>query len=211
MSVSILNQRSVADGRIDADVYCTSKDTKPTGMFVTGVPCLEVDTGSIVFYDQGAEGWFDPKNGTVPDVTISFDMNGHGTQVSAITSTWGTAATAPTAPSQTGYTFGGWYVDPDCTVAWTWTDLVVNTMTLYAKWTLVEYTITYSGMSGATNSPNNPAKFTIEDEVVFEPATKEGYTFDGWFTSNSYTTEMTGIPKGTHANKTAYAKFTQEE
>ena len=209
--ISIVNQKSVSDGRIYADVFGTSQDTVPTGVFCTGSKMTEVDTGKYYYYDQGAEAWFDPTSETPPNVTVSFDMMGHGTQVSDLTVTWNTAATAPSAPTQTGYTFGGWYVDPDCETAWTWTDKVLNAMTLYAKWTLVEYTITYNGLSGATNSPNNPAKFTIEDEIVFEPATKEGYTFDGWYTSNTYTTEMTGIALGTHSNKNTYAKFTEIE
>ena len=211
MSVSILNQRVVSDGRYYAEVFCTSQDTKPTGIFCTGAKLTEVDTGKGYNYDEGVDNWFDPTSETPPDCVISFDMMGHGTQVTALEVEWNTAATAPSAPTETGYTFGGWYVDPGLETAWVWTDKVLKKMILYAKWTAVEYTITYSGMSGATNSPNNPAKFTIEDEVVFEPATKEGYTFDGWFTSNSYTTEMTGIAKGTHANKTAYAKFTEIE
>lgn len=209
--ISIVNQQSVSDGRIYADVFGTSQDTVPTGIFCTGCKMTEVDTGKYYYYDQGAEAWFDPTSETPPNVTVSFDMMGHGTQVSDLSVAWNTATTAPSAPSQTGYTFGGWYVDPGCETAWVWTDKVLNEMTLYAKWTAVEYTITYNGLSGATNSPNNPAKFTIEDEVVFEPATKEGYTFDGWYTSNTYTTEMTGIALGTHANKNTYAKFTEIE
>jgi len=211
MSVSILDQKTVSDGRCNATVYCTSQDTKPTGIFCTGAVCVEVDSGKVFFYDQGVDGWFESGSDTPPNCTVSFDMQSHGTQVDALTVAWNTAATAPTPPTETGYTFGGWYVDPGCETAWVWTDKVLNTMTLYAKWTLVEYTITYNGLSGATNSPNNPAKFTILDEIVFEPATKEGYTFDGWYTSNAYTTEMEGIAKGTHTNKNTYAKFTEIE
>lgn len=209
--ISIVNQKSVSDGRIYADVFGTSQDTVPTGIFCTGSKMTEVDTGKYYYYDQGAEAWFDPTSETPPNVTVSFDMMGHGTQVSDLSVTWNTATTAPSAPTQTGYTFGGWYVDPACETAWVWTDKVLNEMTLYAKWTAVEYTITYN-LDGGTNSPNNPAKFTIESpDIVFEPATKEGYTFDGWYTNNSYTTEMTGIASGTHTNKNTYAKFTEIE
>ena len=209
--ISIVNQKSVSDGRIYADVFGTSQDTVPTGIFCTGSKMTEVDTGKYYYYDQGAEAWFDPTSQTPPNVTVSFDMMGHGTQVSDLSVAWNTATTAPSAPTQTGYTFGGWYVDPGCETAWVWTDKVLNAMTLYAKWTAVEYTITYN-LDGGTNSPNNPAKFTIESpDIVFEPATKDGYTFDGWYTNNSYTTEMTGIATGTHTNKNTYAKFTEIE
>jgi hypothetical protein len=35
--ISIVNQKSVSDGRIYADVFGTSQDTKPTGIFCTGI------------------------------------------------------------------------------------------------------------------------------------------------------------------------------
>ena len=211
MAISIVDHRSTGDGRIFCAVFCTSQDTKPTGEFATGVPLIEVDTGAAFFYDQGAEAWFPKDGSSTPTVKVSFDMQGHGTQVDDINQTWNTAATAPTPPTETGYTFGGWYTDPACENAWTWTDKVLNEMTLYAKWTAVEYTITYN-LDGGTNSPNNPAKFTIETpDIVFEPATKEDYDFDGWYTNGSFTTKMTGITKGTHTNKNTYAKFTAQE
>lgn len=212
MSVSIVGQETVSDGRIFAAVFCTSQDTKPTGIFVTGVPCMEVDTGKKFYYDQGVDGWFESGSDTPPNCTVSFDMQSHGTQVDALTVAWNTAATAPTPPTETGYTFGGWYVDPGCETAWVWTDKVLNTMTLYAKWTLTEYTITYN-LDGGTNSENNPAKFTmLSPDIVFEDATKEGYTFDGWYGNGSFTGDpVEGVESGSHANVSVYAKFTEIE
>ena len=68
--------------------------------------------------------------------TVSFDMQGHGTQVSPITGVMdGTTVTAPAAPTAGGYTFGGWYKDADCKTAWNFgTDTVTKDITLYAKW-----------------------------------------------------------------------------
>ena len=209
--VSIINQKVVSDGLIYADVFALSTDTLPTKGLATGSHAHIIDTNKEYYMDSAAQAWFEKGGETLPNVTISFDMQGHGTQVADVTTTWNTAATKPSNPSATGYTFGNWYLEPECETAWVWTDKVLNTMTLYAKWTPTEYTITYN-LDGGTNSPNNPAKFTIESpDIVFEPATKEGYTFDGWYTSNAYTTEMTGIESGTHTNKNTYAKFTQDE
>lgn len=62
--ISIVNQKSVSDGRIYADVFGTSQDTVPTGIFCTGSKMTEVDTGKYYYYDQGAEAWFDPTSET---------------------------------------------------------------------------------------------------------------------------------------------------
>ena len=48
---------------------------------------------------------------------------------------------------------------------------------------LLTHSITYN-LDGGVNSSLNPDSFTIEDEIVFQPASKEGYTFVGWFDKN---------------------------
>lgn len=72
---------------------------------------------------------------TVNSYTVSFDLQGHGSTIDAQTINYGAKATQPTAPTATGYTFGGWYKEAGCTNAWNFeTDVVTSTTTLYAKW-----------------------------------------------------------------------------
>ncbi|MGN0806266.1 MAG: InlB B-repeat-containing protein, partial [Candidatus Coproplasma sp.] len=69
-------------------------------------------------------------------VTVTFNMNGHGTQIDSVETVDGKIS-VPTEPTAVGYTFGGWYLNADCTGtaidfdSYTFED---NT-TLYAKWT----------------------------------------------------------------------------
>ena len=42
---------------------------------------------------------------------VTFAMNGHGAAISAQTVALGGTAEEPEAPSETGWTFGGWYTD----------------------------------------------------------------------------------------------------
>ncbi len=83
------------------------------------------------------------------NAVVTFDSLG-SSAVSPITNT--VVETAPTAPTKAGYTFDGWYEDytaPTGTTEAVYTNKVnfpyypTESVTLYAKWTMEEYTITY--------------------------------------------------------------------
>ena len=46
----------------------------------------------------------------------------------------GSTAEMPAAPLRTGYTFGGWYTDPECKNAFDFATPVTDDMMLYARW-----------------------------------------------------------------------------
>ena len=73
---------------------------------------------------------------TLRQYTVTFNANGHGTAPDAQEVDYNKKATEPSAPTATGYTFGGWYKESGCTNAWNFaTDVVTGNVTLYAKWT----------------------------------------------------------------------------
>ena len=94
--------------------------------------------------------------------TVSFDSQG-GSSVASITGVAaGSVITAPSAPTRTGYTFGGWYKEASCVNAWNFSiDTVTANITLYAKWT---YNGGGSG-SGGGSSSSTPATPTYKAEV----------------------------------------------
>ena len=115
--------------------------------------------------------------------------------------TYGTATTLKDA-TKTGYTFGGWYKESDCSgteVATLGATEYTNDITLYAKWTPTQYTITYNGLEGATH--NNPENYTIETETfTFNPPSERvGYNFVGWM--------PTTIEKGSTGDKIVTAQW----
>ena len=70
---------------------------------------------------------------------VSFDSNG-GTAVDTQKNVqYGTTATKPENPTREGYRFLGWFTDADCTEGneFNFTQGVTKTMTLYAKWEIV--------------------------------------------------------------------------
>jgi len=66
--------------------------------------------------------------------TITFDSSG-GSAVDPIIIEDGELATAPTAPTRSGFTFGGWYQNIALTLEMNWDDPIISNYTLYAKWT----------------------------------------------------------------------------
>lgn len=83
--------------------------------------------------------------------------------------------------SREGYDFEGWFTDSLLTKKIT--EIPANNtenVTVYAKWKLVVYKITYH-MNGGNNHPDNPGTFTIEDiPVQLKMPTREGFRFYEW-------------------------------
>ena len=103
--------------------------------------------------------------------TITFDTDG-GSEVAPITQDYGSAITAPAAPTREGYTFTGW----DKTIPAT---MPAGDMTITAQWTVNQYTITYD-LDGGT-AEGNPDTYTVEtDAFTLKNPTRPGYTFTGW-------------------------------
>lgn len=103
---------------------------------------------------------------SVTTYTVSFDAQG-GSAVAGLSNvTTGSTISAPTDPTWTGYTFGGWYKESDCIIPWDFsTDSITNNVTIYAKWTANP-----SSGSGSSSSPHTstPTPTTVTGEVINE-------------------------------------------
>jgi len=115
---------------------------------------------------------------TLNTYTVMFSSQG-GSAVGPIQANYGTTITAPTAPDRTGYSFVGWYRDLGYTTPWVFaTDVVTGNTTLYARWTINQYTVTFRNWDGSllkTELVNYGGSAT-------PPAnpSRTGYTFAGW-------------------------------
>ena len=101
-------------------------------------------------------------------------------KLGAQTADFGTKLTKPDDPIKEGYTFAGWYKDDELANEWDFdTDVVTEDITLYAKWTINQYTITFdTGEGGSEIAPITQDYGT----AVTPPAdpTRDGYSFKGW-------------------------------
>ena len=106
----------------------------------------------------------------VNQYTITFKPENGGQDI-VIKQDYGTAITAPANPTKTGYTFAGW----DKTIP---TTMPAGDMTITARWTVNQYTITFKPENGGQD-------IVIKQDygtAITAPAnpTKTGYTFAGW-------------------------------
>ena len=111
-------------------------------------------------------------------------------------------------PARPGYEFKGWYTDPGYTNKIERLNRNTGDLYLFAKWEVINYPIIYV-LNGGTNSPANPSTYTIEDNIVLEPATRDGYVFEGWYTDPGFASmsAVSAITFGTTEEQTYYARF----
>ena len=150
----------------------------------------------------------DANGGSIPTTTGWTIASGSKTATKKVTYD-SSYSTLPT-PTKTGYTFAGWFTDTNYTTQISSSSKVsiTSNQTLIAKWTANEYTVTFSAGSGTVNPTSK--KVTYDGTYGDLPTpTLTGYTFNGWFTSSSYTTQVTSSTKvSITANQTLYAKYT---
>jgi uncharacterized repeat protein (TIGR02543 family) len=142
--------------------------------------------------------------------TVTFNSQG-GTAVASVNVTSGSTITLPANPTRTGYTFAGWFTTAnDDGTAFTATTQVTANITVYAKWTAIEYEITYNLDGGTSPVTGNPDTYTIESAAItLANPTKTGYTFVTWYANAEFTGDpVTTIPAGSTGDITFYAKWT---
>ena len=143
--------------------------------------------------------------------TVTFDSQGGSAVTSISNVTTGSAISAPTEPTRTGYTFGGWYKESDCTNVWDFnTDSVTNNVTIYAKWTanpVTTYTVSFDSQGGSAVTSINSVTTGSSISAPAEP-TRTGYTFGGWYKESDCLTPWDFSTDSVTNNVTIYAKWT---
>ena len=138
--------------------------------------------------------------------TISFDVEG----VDAITVKEGETAESqkPADPTKDGYSFECWQ---NGDAAYDWTQPVTSDLSLTAKWTLAEYTITYLPEGVVTD---NPTTYNIESDTITlnDPTACPSATpnFLEWRLNDENGAVVTEIAKGSTGNKIIYANCTAD-
>lgn len=158
-------------------------------------------TSETVIYAK----WYD---GTVTTHTVTFNTRGGSTIAERVVLD-GTYIKRPTDPTRDGYEFAGWYSDAACTNGYDFADPITADMTIYAKWinlNPIMHTVSFETNGGSaieSQLVQNGKTSTRPDDPV-----RDGYTFDGWYTDDTYTT-LFDFDEAVFSDETAYAKWTK--
>ena len=163
---AVLSDRTRED--VAVDWLPSAADTTATGRYLFN--------GTVAGYDEAVE------LALIVYMThlVSFEMDG-GSAVGEQEIRDGEAAAEPTAPTRPGYTFDGWFKDEAFNQAWDFNvDRVTETITLYARWKIKTYAVTFMDYDGTVL--DTQAVEHGGDAIAPPDPTREGYVFTGWDT-----------------------------
>jgi len=145
-----------------------------------------------------------------PTYAVTFNTHGYGTMIVYVQENAQKDQTVarPNNPVAEGYEFAGWFIAEDSETEFDFATVITDNMEIHAKWTPIEYTITYEGGTNNKQKPN-PTSYNIESASVKlnPPSMRTGYTFINWYYDADFTNVATQISKGSTGNKTFYAKW----
>lgn len=182
-------------GYVDSNTWNTQADGKGTVLETT-----TTFTADVTYYAQ----WGEPI-----EYTVTYEAGMEGVTAPDATTynvTNGLAKLADAPEAVAGYAFDGWYNGDEKV-----TSIAAGTtgaITLTAKWTAIEYTITYV-LNDGTNPKDAPTSFTVESEAITLPTPeKDGAIFLGWYEKADFSGEAVAtIPAKTTGNKTYFANW----
>ena len=120
-----------------------------------------------------------------PTYTVRFDSKGGTSTPQEQTIKEGGKVTKPTDPTRENYSFGGWAKsDNETSALWNFeTETVNEDMTLFARWAINTYAVTFDSDGGSAVT----AQTIAHGSVATKPADpiRNGYEFDGWFNGDA--------------------------
>jgi uncharacterized repeat protein (TIGR02543 family) len=157
-------------------------------------------TGAVTLYAK----W------TAISYTVTFNANGGAGSMPAMSFTKAGRALTANAFTRTGYTFAGWSTTAGgtATISNSATYSTPGNVTLYAKWTAINYTVTFNANGGAGTMANQTT--TVAGAALrTNTFTRAGYRFDGWATAPAGAVVYTnGATYRAAESRTLYAKWT---
>ena len=141
----------------------------------------------------------------IPIYTLAYVLNG---SPSVVTGGGlydsGTVVSLATAPSLTGYNFGGWMDSSGTTRAAGTNFTIVENSTLQARWTAISYSVTYNLGGGSGTLPLQSSLTIGQTFQVAPTVSRAGFTFNGWNDgSDTYTASSTYVIGSSNVTLTA--------
>ena len=166
-SSAITDRNSSVNGSVtkgETYNYPNAVSTKTYWNFSTTGANVQIDSFQIT-YSPVPQGTY---------YTVTFDSKG-GSSVNPQSVLDGSTASTPAAPTKAGYVFGGWYTNEELTGdPFNFSTAITADRTLYAKWTKVAATATYS-----PSTLTDATGYRIVGEVTARTDTNRFYIQDG--------------------------------
>jgi uncharacterized repeat protein (TIGR02543 family) len=204
MLVNVLPEHVITNEVIWSVTPGTGSASISTSGVLTGLMAGTVTVTATAVDGSGVIG---TKIVTIDEIqfTVRFEVNG-GSSINSIVVMYNDVISAPIIPIKTGYTFVSWYKDMALTDDWNFTsDTVQNDMTLFARWTINKFIVSFNSQGGTSVLP-----WTINySSTVPEPVspTRAGYVFVGWYTSADCTTPWLFASNRVIASTILYARW----
>jgi uncharacterized repeat protein (TIGR02543 family) len=200
--------------------------TITSGLSIGSLPPAPAKTGHTF------DGWYTAANGggdeftagtrvtghmivyakwTINQYKVTFDAAGGNVSPPPVTVNYNTPLDSkmPSNPAKTGHAFGGWYTatngggDP-----FTASTTVTADVTVYAKWTIIPYTLTFNPDGGNVSPATRTVNYNSPLGALLPVATKPEYTFGGWYTAADGGGDPFTASTAVTADITVYARWT---
>ncbi len=200
---------SVDAGVFVTDGYIESPHSNPGRAGYTFLGWSDSDGGSLLSFPYAP--------GVIEDVTLyavwSADSHtaffiSEGAYIYYLTYVTDGSLEKPADPVRTGYTFGGWSTTEDgSAVSFPYTPGLMEPITLFAKWSLTNYSVTFNSKGGTTVTAGS---FVYGGAVATAPRNpyRSGAIFAGWSDTDGGSAISFPYYPGTDSNVTLYAKWT---
>lgn len=212
---------SVSSIRTYAFYNCGKLETIRIPVSVTSIGSYAFDdcpSSMTVTYSGSKKQWDAITKGSYNGVlenhlvcnTLEATFTADGESISTQTIDRGEKFTKPAEPPKENHTFAGWYngdekfdFDADTTNA-------PNVLNLVAKWDINKYTVQFVSEHGSFKDQTIEHGKPIDTDKLTIPKV-EGYTFDGWYTTDDTDSTEFDFTQPIKSNTTVYAKWTAKD
>jgi uncharacterized repeat protein (TIGR02543 family) len=139
--------------------------------------------------------------------TLSFVIDGMS-PIPPVTADYGTPVAAPAAPEKVGYTFAGWYGEGTFENEITFPYTVTKDATLYARWSLITYTVMVTYGDGQVTIILKHVGETVSAEDM-SGLLGASYKLEGFYLDSAFTQKY-DTSLAVTGNLTLFAKYTEE-
>ena len=139
--------------------------------------------------------------------TISFSSDIAGGALDSVQVNYNEIFARPGEPTLEGYTFDGFYANEELTTPFDFSKAITEDTTIYLKWNINSYTVTFDPDGGSIVSGKNQVTVKYNSLIEAPVCSKVGAEFAGWYIDPDRTVLFDFANDKVKGNMTLYAKW----